>query len=310
MGFGTEVTITGPWRSPAQMLVEQEVRAGERSVHDPATAGALGLAGAPIEGPTHVSQFDPLAVVLWGDRWFTSGCLGAHFQTMVVEGQQVQAALTADAGPEARAARIAATRDDGTPVLVGSASVGEPAADGEVRGRLGRVSDPGELFILDRLEVGAVATDPEPVRIRRRERHGPLYPFSLDDKLARITEPHPWYTDEGAATSPWGRAIVPMEMISVLAHQRPVPWPVRSPSTALFLDLEVRLLAGPVFVEHDYRLEHRLEKVGQSRRTESYWTSTRILDAGTGEVVATTLLHVGVFKDSYAGHPDAAAGRA
>ena len=84
--FDTEVTLTGPWRSPAQMLVEQEVRAGERSVHDPETAGALGLAGAPIEGPTHFSQVDPLAVVLWGERWFTSGCLSAHFRTMVPTG--------------------------------------------------------------------------------------------------------------------------------------------------------------------------------------------------------------------------------
>ncbi len=303
MQFSTQVTITGPWRSPAQMLVEQEVRAGERSVHDPATAGALGLAGAPIEGPTHFSQFDPLAVVLWGDRWFTSGCLSAHFRTMVVEGQQVQAALTTDGE---RTAGIGASRDDGTPVLTGTASVGQPGAGSEVRRRLDRVADPGELFILDRLEVGAVSADPEPVRIRRGEPHGPLYPFSLDGKLARITEPHPWYTDEGAATSPWGRAIVPMEMISVLAHQRPVPWPVRSPSTALFLDLEVQLVAGPVFAEHDYRLEHRLEGVGASRRTESYWTSTRIVDAATGDLAATTLLHVGVFKDSYAGHPDAA----
>lgn len=302
MLFGTEVTITGPWRSPAQMLVEQEVRAGERSVHDPATADALGLAGAPIEGPTHLSQVDPLAVVLWGERWFTSGCVSAHFRTMVVEGQQVQAALTTDG----RTATVAATRDDGAPVLSGTASVGAAGAGTEVRRRLARASAPGPLRVLDRLEVGAVAADPEPVRIRRRESHGPLYPFSLDEKLALITEPHPWYTDEGAAGSPWGRAVVPMEMVSVLAHQRPVPWPVRTPSTGLFLDLEVQLVAGPLFVEHEYLLEHRLEALGASRRTESYWTSTRIVDAATGEHVATTLLHAGVFRDSYAGSPDAA----
>ncbi|WP_029429952.1 hypothetical protein [Blastococcus sp. URHD0036] len=302
MLFETEVTITGPWRSPAQMLVEQEVRAGERSVHDPATAGALGLTGAPIEGPTHFSQVDPLATAVWGERWFTSGCLSAHFRTMVVEGQQVQASLTTDG----RTGTVTATRDDGTPVLTGTATVGPAGEDTEVRRRLARVSDPGRLYVLDQLEVGATSADPEPVRIRRGESSGPLYPFSLDEKLARITEPHPWYTDEGAAGSPWGRAIVPLEMVSVLAHQRPVAWPVRSPSTALFLDLEVQLVAGPVFAEHDYLLEHRLEGLGQSRRTESYWTSTRIVDAATGELTATTLLHVGVFKDSYAGHPDSA----
>ncbi|RBY90635.1 hypothetical protein [Blastococcus sp. TF02A-26] len=303
MLFDTELTITGPWRSPAQMLVEQEVRAGERSVHDPATAGALGLAGAPIEGPTHLSQIDPLAAAVWGERWFTSGCVSAHFRTMVVEGQQVQATLTTDG----RTGTVSATRDDGAPVLTGTATVGPAGEDTEVRRRLARAGDTGRLYVLDRLEVGAVHAEPEPVRIRRSGGHGPLYPFSLDEKLARITEPHPWYTDEGAAGSPWGRAIVPIEMLSVLAHQRPSPWPVRSPSTGLFLDLEVQLVAGPVFAEHDYLLEHRLEALGESRRTESYWTSTRIVDAATGELVATTLLHAGVFKDSYPGHPDAAA---
>ena len=58
-------TLVGPFRAPRQMLAEQEYD-GHTSVHDDATAGALGLPGAPIEGPTHFSQFDPLAVALWG----------------------------------------------------------------------------------------------------------------------------------------------------------------------------------------------------------------------------------------------------
>ena len=68
----------------------------------------MGLAGAPIEGPTHFSQFDPLAVTLWGTAWFERGCISSHFRTMVVEGEQVQASLSvagdggvgADRGPQ------------------------------------------------------------------------------------------------------------------------------------------------------------------------------------------------------------------
>lgn len=63
--FPTEITITGPVRSPHQMLADQEYD-GHASVHDEATADKLGLAGAPIEGPTHFSQFDPIGVTLWG----------------------------------------------------------------------------------------------------------------------------------------------------------------------------------------------------------------------------------------------------
>ena len=61
-----------------------------------------------------------------------------------------------------------------------------------------------------------------------------------------------------AASSPWGRAIVPMEMISVLVHKLGPSWPVRTPSLGLFLDLEIRLVNGPVFVDHDYRIEREL----------------------------------------------------
>jgi len=67
--FDTEITLTGPFRRPAQMLEDQEYD-GHASVHDDATAASMGLAGAPIEAPTHFSQFDPLAFQVWGQHWF------------------------------------------------------------------------------------------------------------------------------------------------------------------------------------------------------------------------------------------------
>ena len=81
--FDTTITLTGPYRAPVQMLQEQEYE-GHKSVHDDSTAASLGLAGAPIEGPTHFSQFDPLAYALWGHAWFERGCISSHFRTMVV----------------------------------------------------------------------------------------------------------------------------------------------------------------------------------------------------------------------------------
>ncbi|HAS11706.1 MAG TPA: hypothetical protein DCS55_14510, partial [Acidimicrobiaceae bacterium] len=67
--FDTPVTVEGPERAPRQMLAEQTY-GGHASLHDESTADSLGLSGAPIEGPTHFSQFDPLAHLLWGDAWF------------------------------------------------------------------------------------------------------------------------------------------------------------------------------------------------------------------------------------------------
>src|ERR1700757_2147671 len=120
MRFATEITLTGPLRSPAQMLAEQEID-GHSSVHDARTAASLGLAGAPIEAPTHFSQIDPLATLVWGQDWFERGCISSHFRTMVVEGEQVQATLTTGGAAHAR---VASCKADGTPVLTGTASVG------------------------------------------------------------------------------------------------------------------------------------------------------------------------------------------
>jgi hypothetical protein len=300
MGFTTEITLTGPVRAPAQML-QQQVVDGHASVHDDKEAAALGLAGAPIEGPTHFSQFDPLAAALWGRDWFERGCISCHFRTMVVEGEEVQASLTTT-GPGS--ARIEAHKPDGTAVLTGTASVGPDHPETELESRLAKQQgDPGELFVIDRLRIGMRTDEGHEVSMGHEERNGAGYPFSLAEKLERITEPHPWYTAEGGPSSPWGRAIVPVEMISVLANKSGKPWPVRSPVMGLFLDLEIRLLDGPVFVDQRYVLEREIVGLSQSRRTESYWTRTTLTDADSGRPTAVVLLHSGVFKESYPGYP-------
>jgi hypothetical protein len=304
--FTTELTVTGPWRSPIQMLQEQGGGKGA-TVHEGETAADLGLAGAPIEGCTHFSQFDPLAVALWGDAWFERGCISSHFRTMVVEGEDVQASLTVGS-PTATSAAISAQKADGTPVLAGTASLGDGEggldAPSALDARLASMQgDPGELFVLDRLELGTVVEDDRPSSVDHPSRNGSSYPFSLDEKLAKITEPHPWYTAEGAASSPWGRAVLPFEMVSVLANKAAWGLPVRQPSLGLFLDLEIRLVHGPVFVGQDYLLRRELVGLSQSRRTESMWVRTTLTDAGTGEVAALVLLHSGVFKASYPDYP-------
>lgn len=297
--FATEITLVGPLRSPAQMLQDQDV-GGHTSVHDADTAASVGLDGAPIEAPTHFSQIDPLAAARWGRAWFERGCVSCHFRTMVVEGEQVQASLTTT-GPAS--ARVEAHKADGTPVLVGTASVGPDHPETELDTRLARQGDPGELFIVDQLVVGMRGPEPRVASVTHADGNGPGYPFSLAEKLERITEPHPWYTPDGGARSPWGRAVLPMEMVSVLSAKAGAAWPVRGPALGLFLDLEIRLVEGPVFAGQTYRVEPEVVGLSQSRRTESYWTRTTLTDTGTGRVAAVVLLHSGVFKESYAGYP-------
>jgi hypothetical protein len=302
MSFETAIThdgIThrGPLRAPAQMLAEQEY-AGHTSVHDGETAAKLGLAGAPIEGPTHFSQIDPLAVEQWGQTWFEQGCVSSHFLNMVVAGEQVEASLTPVTDT---LARITAEKSDGTPVLTGTASIGRDDSTELDERRQRGLGDPGQLFIVDQLEIGMSERVVEPVAMGFDDHNGSLYPFTLAQKLEHITERSSWYRANG--DSPWGRPIVPTEMISVIAHQSNAHFPVRSPAIGLFVDLEVRFVDGPVFVGQPYLVEHTLVGVGQTKRVESYWTESTITDAETGVHAATVLLHQGVFKASFAEYP-------
>ena len=302
MSFATEIShdgdrLIGPMRAPAQMLAEQEY-AGHTSVHDDETAAKLGLAGAPIEGPTHFSQIDPLAVERWGQEWFEHGCVSSHFLNMVVDGESVRAVLEPITSTSAR---IDAEKPDGTPVLTGTASIGHDDTTELDERRQRGLGDPGELFIVDQLAIGMTVTVPDPVTMSFDGHNGNLYPFSLAQKLEHITERSSWYLPDG--DSPWGAPIVPTEMISVIAHQSGAHFPVRGPSIGLFIDLEVRFVDGPVFVDRPYRIEHTVVGLGQTKRVESYWTETTITDADTGVHAATVLLHQGVFKASYADYP-------
>ena len=113
--------LSGEFRMPRQMLGDQEYD-GHLSIHDDQMAEDLGFAGAPIEGPTHFSQFVPLLHEVFGDDWFVRGCISAHYQNMVVEGEEVRAMV--EKSPTDGVVRIAAEKRDGTPVLMGTASVG------------------------------------------------------------------------------------------------------------------------------------------------------------------------------------------
>src|ERR1700744_4955853 len=122
MNFDTPMFLRCPLPHPAQMLAEQEY-GGHTSIHDDATAERLGLRAGPIEGATHFSLFPPLLEKIWGQAWFERGCISSHYQTMVVEGEAVPAFAEIPA-EDATSTRVWAEKEDGTPVLEASASIG------------------------------------------------------------------------------------------------------------------------------------------------------------------------------------------
>jgi hypothetical protein len=127
---------------------------------------------------------------------------------------------------------------------------------------------------------------------------GNSYPFTLNDKLKVITEPCAWYSQDGG--SPWGRPVIPLEMISVLLGYSSgrAGFRSRGPAIGLFAGQEIKLVKGPLFVGHSYRLEREIVALSESKRTESNWVRTRVFDGGT--LVAEMILNSATLKDSYA----------
>jgi hypothetical protein len=303
MSFDTPLAIAGPLRHPRQMLGDQEY-GGHASIHDDAMAEKLGFRAGPIEGPTHFSLFPPLLEKIWGRAWHEKGCISSHYLNMVVEGEAVRAFAEIPA-EGATMTRVWAEKADGTPVLEASASLGRDAGPTLLEQRMAGLRPPGKLLILEDLKVGMTGTRDEVVRMDPDQHMGALYPFSLNEKLAAITETSPWYSD--AAASPWGRAIIPLEMISVLAEysSRLAEFPVKGPAVGLFADQEIRLIDGPLFVGEDYVLRREIVALAESKRTESYWVRTRIFDSAGTRQVAEMLLNHATLKHSYAGYADA-----
>jgi hypothetical protein len=304
MSFDTPLSLAGPLRKPAQMLADQEY-GGHTSIHDDAMAEKLGFRAGPIEGPTHFSQFQPLLAKIWGRRWYEAGCISSHFLNMVVEGEEVRAFAEIPAEGATRT-RVWAEKADGTPVLEASASVGPQTEPSLLEARMAALRPPGKLLILEDLKVGMTGAKDERVRMEADQNMGALYPFSLNQKLAKITETSPWYVDGSA--SPWGRAIIPFEMLSVLFEysSREAAFPVKGPAVGLFADQEIKLIDGPLFVGEEYVLRREIVALAESKRTESYWVRTRVFDAKGEKQVAQMLLNHASMKNSYAGYADAA----
>lgn len=297
--FTSTPMLCGALRQPRQMLADQKYD-GHKSIHDDAMAEGLGLRAGPIEGPTHFSQFDPLLFQLFGAAWFETGCISAHYQTMVVEGESVRAFVEVPA-PGASFVRIHAEKADGTPVLIGSASVGEPTQPHELEQRMAKLRPPTGLVINRDLKVGQRGAAPETIRMGFDQHMGDHYPFTLADKLAVITEPCAWYTAEGGASSPWGRPIIPTEMISVLLGSTIADAQLggRKPAVGLFAGQQIRRIAGPLFVDQDYALEREIVALSESARTESVWVRTKVYEAGSRKLVAEMILNGATMKASY-----------
>ncbi len=305
--FDTPLVLSGPYRSPKQMLATQEYD-GHLSIHDDKTAETLGFKGAPIEGPTHFSQFVPLLTEIWGQQWFESGCLSSHFQNMVIESEEVKAFVQLPQNDEKQVS-VWAEKKDGTPVLTGTASIGTDHDPTALEQRIAKMRTAENPVILRDVTVGDKTEVTGTVKMDFDQHLGAMYPFTLREKLAAITEDTPWHTAEGD-TSPWGRPVIPLEMVCVFSQFSGKPdWRIREPNIGLFADLEIGMIKGPLFVGQEYKIDREVIAIGETRRTEGYWVKSMIRDCDTNEALAYVLLHHAIMKDSFPGYAEELAAR-
>jgi len=323
----------GEWRRPVNMLQEQVVGGGHKSIHDDATAAAAGFrSGAPIHGTVHWSQLTPLLLKVFGAEWFEHGTISVSFKTIVSHLQPVKAFIEKPktimaANPPSpnnsgRQVMIWMEHADGRVVFDGTASLqNKNNGDGTtkitmVEKQLQRIKPVQGKLVFVPYPVGTKTLNVEEAQINWNKIIGThLFPFTLEKKLEIITEWHPWFSKAHGKTSPWRRAILPPESLNeiMLYTIKEAKWPTitddsstrsgttkhtkkRSP-VGLFGGCEVKIHNGPCFVGENYYITRELIALGETPKTEFRWTKATMKDK-SGKLIAEMTLQDMMLKNT------------
>lgn len=251
--------ITGPQRQPWNQSIEHK-----GSIHDDETATQIGFRGGTVAGDVHLDQFGPVLLEAFGEEWFRTGSLSLYFTYATTHREPVIAKVERPSGDPDAQVRAWMETPEGTIVCDGTASVGTPVAPSALYARDLRPVDPSTLRILRDVVPGE---DLDPIE---------LTPTAAKQRATIeqgiITEPMDWYVH----TSPWGGAIASPTTLARLLH-----WDVAQPLSkrlppvvGMFGAMEIRHLAGPVFIDRTYRVSGRVVAVSDSPKTEVLWYDT------------------------------------
>ncbi|HEX5379815.1 MAG TPA: hypothetical protein VFW47_14660 [Phenylobacterium sp.] len=281
----TDVGLAGPVRRPTN-----SAKSAKGSIHDDATAQKLGFRGGTVAGSVHMEQFPPLMAEALGSDWHRTGGLSLYFLNATTDGEPVQAFCgRVEDRPEGgrRAPVWMIDEASGQRVCEGTASVGPPDAFSALRQRLASVRPPGELRLLEGRTPEDRVTD-VPARL------------SGDRAISRldvITEDLPAYHD----ASVFGEIVATPAMVVQAMREVEVPlWRPKSPYVGMFGAIEVQMLDGPVFVEHDYLCDGAILALSDSPKTEVIWYEAVLRDARDRRPVARMILMSRLVKASSA----------
>ena len=170
-------------------------------------------------------------------------------------------------------------------LALAAAYVGPPDAESALRQRLQTIRPATELRMLAACKVGDEVKD-IPSRIAASH---------SDPRLTVITEPMAAYTSAAVYGE---RMAAPAVAIDAL---RAVEAPLFRPKedfVGMFGAIELQMLEGPVFIEHDYLAEGRALALSESPKTEIVWYESTLRDAADRRPVARMILMSRLLKAS------------
>lgn len=263
--------LIGPYRRPRNLAATQR-----GSIHDDATAQKLGFKGGTVAGSIHMEQMPPILVRAFGQRWFETGGLSCYFRNATTDGEPVRPLAQVPAVTDNTQINIFMEKDDGTQVLEGTASIGDPAEPSLLRRKLAESREAGEMRLLADVHPGD-AIAPRRTRCTRAD---------ADPRLAVVTEPLDWYT----GASPWDDPILNPGMVVhiMVAAQRNMALP--ADAVGLYGAIEVRHLRGPVFLERDYEVRGTILATGTTPKTEYVWFETLLNERGGPDVASMIMM--------------------
>ncbi len=271
--------LVGAYRRPRNLSSDER-----GSIHDDAVAKKLGFRGGTVAGSIHMEQFPPLLMHTFGERWFETGSLSTYFRNATTDREAVRACVQRSPVADDSQTDVAMEKEDGTLVLEGTASIGDPRAPSMLRRKLDEPRDAGELRILSEIAPGDL--DPVSARLSREV---------VAARASAVTEPLDWYTKD----SPWGAPIVsPTLVVHLMVGIQSSMHLRRDGSVGLYGAIEVRHLNGPVFVERNYEVSGKILALGTTPKTEYMWYETLLSDAATGDGVASMLMMLRFMKAS------------
>jgi hypothetical protein len=265
----------GPWRTPVNTAAD-----AVGTIHDDATAQALGLRGGTVAGSIHLQQTAPLGRAAFGPGWNEVGALSLYFRHATRGGEPVRAsfrALTADQ------IELALQTPEGALVAEGTASRAfDP--DCPLRQRLAALGPPPEtLRILKDVTIGG----------RAETTTAPIPRSRNDADRATLTEPMPPDPPDLPRALPYNL------MIDVLRAPEPLLAPLPEGAVGLYGAIALAWFTGPLREKTPYRVRGIVRGLMDTPQTEALWYETEALDEH-GAPLARLLLLARVMKASTA----------